>query len=132
MRTVFSILAILLAFNTTQSLAKESVKLEMDLTVDVDCITPIVTMNYGESAELFQEIEDGVGYAISIVPTKLPQKSEDALEVVELDMKIYRSENGKKTLLTAPRITTVFGEKATIEQVSDEQVLSLSILPTEI
>lgn len=110
--------------------AAEAVKLEMDLTVDVDCIAPAVIVNYGQEAEIYQEVEDGIGYAIAVTPTKLPKASPEALQTVNLAMRIYKQENGSKRLISSPKITSMLGERALIETTSEEQTLSLSVLPS--
>ena len=102
------------------------VKLDMTLTLNGHVSTPKVITLFDEAASIEQRENNGNGYRISVLSQAITTEGHKA---VRLDMEVYKIEKNVETLVNAPRIVTLYGEKAEIRQ-KDSDELILAVTPT--
>jgi spore coat protein U-like protein len=107
--------------------ASNSVKFNMSLEVDGTVVSrPQATLNFGEKGAVTQTVKNGdSSYTIEVTPT-MGAKNE-----VLMTFAVKRTRNGETTLLSSPKVATLSGETATVEQKAQGMpALKLTVTPT--
>ena len=128
MRRMFLPLCVFLASTPVAAADVEALKLDLQLRIDGELVSqPTIITPSGQKASIESVSEHGRGVFIEVTPIL-----QDAGQV-HMAFSVASVKQGKKTLLSEPRIVTLLGREARIMQESAEQAtksMSLTVTPS--
>jgi hypothetical protein len=112
--------------------ASNTVKLDMKLTLNGKTENPSVITRYGQAATISQKDESGQGYEILVTPQIQKKSASKKQQSVNLDFSISEIKDNVKKMVSAPKITVLLGDTATITQGDPSaENLKLEVTPNE-
>lgn len=114
------------------ALASQAVQLKMNLELNGKKSSPIIVTNFDQEAKISSHDDGGNGYEISIMPKHVKNDDPEAKPAVELSMKIFEVVNHKSKLVSSPKVISLLGEEASLEQMSGDNKVRLSIVTTSL
>ncbi len=120
------IVFVFVLFSSVLSFADVPVKLDIRLDIDGVLIShPTATLKFGEKGSITQYSKDGASsYIIEVTPIRKSRNE------VQMSFAIKKSSQGQTVLLSSPRIVSLFGQVARVEQKSDNSsVMKLTVIP---
>jgi hypothetical protein len=108
-----------------------AVKLNFSVTNGNTTAHPQITTNFGMPVSISYPIKGSTdSLELVAVPLLTPAKGESPA-FVTLEMELSRLSEGQRTLLAQPKVTTLFGEKASISQQSEQnELIEIAIVPS--
>lgn len=106
----------------THKSASKSVQMEMEFEINGSLVAaPHIVTELGQTATVTQTSGDEILYAIEVTPTQ-PKAGQ-----VAMSFEISRTINGHKEILSRPKILSLEGEKARVEQKSESGQTTMAL-----
>jgi hypothetical protein len=116
-----------LAIDLKSNLGGKEIELQDKIEIDFNQIKAINIPGSNQLIEL--SISNNI-------PELFPDKNEPSEDALFIDMKIIKVENGKREVVSSPKVLTIYGVEAKMERFKSNEKktpeLSLKLLPTKI
>lgn len=113
--------------------ASNSVQMDIELEYNGEKSKPAIIANYGEEAAITTiENSTNSGWEIKVRPEKIKNTADHAHKEVKMSFEIFKVRNRKATLISSPRVESVLGKTAEIQQELKGGFFSLKVTPRKV